>query len=114
MVVSSGQRGTGLDVLDWAKKAEALGAGEILLTSKDTDGTREGYDIEMTRSVAEVAGLPVIASGGAGTVEHMYAAITAGRASAVLAASVFHFGQITIPEARAYLQEKGVSVKSAG
>ncbi len=114
VVVSSGQRGTGLDVLDWAKKAEALGAGEILLTSKDTDGTREGYDIEMTRSVAEVAGLPVIASGGAGTVEHMYAAITAGRASAVLAASVFHFGQITIPEARAYLQEKGVSVKSAG
>ncbi len=88
-----------------------LGAGEILLTSKDADGTKAGYDIEMTRAVAEAVSIPVIASGGAGKLEHLYKAIIEGEASAVLAASIFHFGEITIPQAKKYLKEKGIPVK---
>ncbi len=111
VVVSSGADSTGLDIVEWAKKVEALGAGEILLTSKDADGTRAGYDIEMTKAVAEAVSIPVIASGGAGTLEHLYEAIAEAKASAVLAASVFHFGEIKIPEAKAYLKSKGIKVR---
>ena len=88
-----------------------MGAGEILLTSKDADGTREGYDLEMTRAVAEAVKIPVIASGGAGTLEHLYEAVAIGKASAVLAASIFHFGEIRIEEAKAYLKNKGINIK---
>lgn len=108
VVIKSGTESTGLDIVDWAKKVEKLGAGEILLTSKDTDGTREGYDIEMTKAVAEAVAIPVIASGGAGKLEHFYEAVTTGKAAAVLAASVFHFGEISISEVKRYLQEKGI------
>ena len=111
VVVKSGTESTGLEITDWAKRVEELGAGEILLTSKDADGTKEGYDLEMTRAVAEAVSIPVTASGGAGKLEHLYDAVTIGKASAVLAASVFHFGEISIPEAKMYLQERGISVK---
>jgi len=90
---------------------EALGAGEILLTSKDADGTKEGYDLEMTRAVAEAVNIPVIASGGAGKLEHLYEAVVTGKASALLAASIFHFGEISISQGKEYLAEKGISVK---
>jgi cyclase len=111
VVVKSGSESTGIDVVEWAKRVEKLGAGEILLTSKDADGTKEGYDLEMTRAVAEAVDIPVTASGGAGKLEHLYEAVTIGKASAVLAASIFHFGEISIPEAKRYLKEKGIPVK---
>ena len=110
VVIKSGSEGTGLDIVDWSRKVEAMGAGEILLTSKDADGTKDGYDLEMTKAVAEAVNIPVIASGGAGKLEHLYEAITVGKASAVLAASIFHFGEISIPEARLFLKEKGIPV----
>ena len=111
VVVKSGSESTGIDVVDWAKRVEKLGAGEILLTSKDADGTKEGYDLEMTRAVAEAVSIPVTASGGAGKLEHLYEAVTVGKAAAVLAASIFHFGEISISQAKGYLAEKGVSVR---
>jgi len=111
VVIKSGNKPTGLEIVDWARKIEKLGAGEILLTSKDADGTREGYDIEMTRAVAEAVSLPVTASGGAGTLEHLYEAVVKGKASAVLAASIFHFREISIREAKEYLKSKGIPVK---
>lgn len=111
VVVKSGNEATGLDIVEWAKRVEALGAGEILLTSKDADGTKAGYDIEMTRAVAEAVKIPVTASGGAGKLEHLYEAVVKGKASAVLAASVFHFGEISIPQAKKYLKDKGIPVK---
>lgn len=111
VVTRMGNKTTSMDVVDWAKRVEELGAGEILLTSKDTDGTREGYDLEMTAAVAEAVGIPVTASGGAGRLEHLYEAVTKGKAAAVLAASIFHFGEITIPEAKKYLKEKGIPVR---
>jgi len=111
VVIKSGGESTGMDIVTWAKKVEKLGAGEILLTSKDADGTREGYDLEMTKAVAEVVAIPVTASGGAGKLQHLYEAVTIGKASAVLAASIFHFGEISIPEAKRYLKEKGIPVK---
>ncbi|HEY78259.1 MAG TPA: imidazole glycerol phosphate synthase subunit HisF [Dehalococcoidia bacterium] len=111
VVVKSGEEPTGLDIVIWAKRAAALGAGEILLTSKDADGTKEGYDLEMTRAVAEAVPIPVTASGGAGALEHLYEGVTIGKASAVLAASIFHFGEISIPEAKKYLKEKGIPVR---
>lgn len=111
VVVRSGEEATGVDIVTWAKRVEELGAGEILLTSKDADGTREGYDLEMTRAVAEAVTIPVIASGGAGKLEHLYEAVTAGKAAAVLAASIFHFAEITIPQAKRYLHDKGIPVK---
>jgi cyclase len=111
VVIRSGSEGTGLDIVEWAKRVEELGAGEILLTSKDADGTKEGYDLEMTKAVAEAVSIPVIASGGAGTLEHLYEGITIGKAAAVLAASVFHFGEISIAQAKTYLQEKGIPVE---
>jgi len=111
VVTKSGTESTGLDIVDWASQVEALGAGEILLTSKDADGTKEGYDLEMTQAVAEAVSIPVTASGGAGKLEHLYQAVTVGKAAAVLAASIFHFGEISIPEAKRYLKERGISVK---
>jgi cyclase len=111
VVVKSGSESTGLDVVEWAKKAEKLGAGEILLTSKDADGTKEGYDLEMTKAVAGAVKIPVTASGGAGKLEHLYEAVAIGNASAVLAASIFHFGEISITEAKRYLEEKGIPVR---
>jgi len=111
VVVKSGGEATGMDIVDWAKRVEELGAGEILLTSKDADGTKEGYDLEMTAAVAEAVGIPVTASGGAGKLEHLYEAVTTGKASAVLAASIFHFGEISIRQAKKYLKEKGIAVK---
>jgi cyclase len=112
VVVRSGNEATGLDIVAWARQVEKLGAGEILLTSKDTDGTKAGYDLEMTKAVAEAVSIPVTASGGAGKLEHLYDAVAIGKASAVLAASIFHFGEITIPEAKRYLKEKGIPVKT--
>jgi len=111
VVVKSGHEATGIEIVDWARRVEELGAGEILLTSKDADGTKEGYDLEMTRAVAEALSIPVTASGGAGRLEHLYEAVVTGKASAVLAASVFHFGEISIPEAKRYLKERGIPVK---
>ncbi len=111
VVVRSGNEATGIEIVDWARRVQELGAGEILLTSKDADGTKEGYDLEMTRAVAEAVTIPVIASGGAGKLEHLYEAVATGKASAVLAASIFHFGEITIPQAKSYLKEKGVAVR---
>jgi cyclase len=111
VVVKSGTEGTGLDIVEWAKKVEELGAGEILLTSRDADGTKEGYDLEMTKAVAQAVSIPVTASGGAGTLEHLYEGVAIGKASAVLAASIFHFGEISIPQAKQYLKEKGIPVE---
>ena len=111
VVVKSGNEATGIDIVDWAKRVEELGAGEILLTSKDADGTKEGYDLEMTKAVAEAVSIPVTASGGAGKLEHLYEAVVTGKASAVLAATIFHFGEISIPQAKQYLREKGIPVK---
>ncbi len=111
VVVKGGTEGTGLDLVKWARKVETLGAGEILLTSKDADGTKDGYDLEMTRAVAEAVNIPVTASGGAGKLEHFYEAVAVGKASAILAASVFHFGEISIPEVKKYLRGKGISVR---
>jgi len=110
VVVSSGNESTGMPVTEWAQRVEALGAGEILLTSKDADGTKAGYDLEMTRAVAEAVNIPVIASGGAGKLEHLYQAVVEGKAAAVLAASIFHFKEISIVEAKMYLNERGVTV----
>ena len=111
LVVSGGMEETGVEIVEWAKKVEKLGAGEILLTSRDADGTKEGYDLEMTKAVAEAVKIPVTASGGAGKLEHLYEAVAIGKASAVLCASVFHFGEITIPQAKKYLASKGIQVR---
>ena len=109
--VNGGRVNTGLDVLDWAKKVEALGAGEILLTSMDCDGVKEGYDLALTCAVSELVGIPVIASGGAGAMAHFYDALTIGKAEAVLAASLFHFGEITVPQLKEYLSEREIPVR---
>lgn len=106
-----GRKNIGWDAVEWAARAESLGAGEILLTSMDRDGTRDGYDIGLTRAVADAVSIPVIASGGAGRLEHFYEALTAGGASAVLAASLFHFGDFQIGEVKSYLRERGVLVR---
>jgi cyclase len=106
-----GRRPTGLDVIEWAQKVVALGAGEILLTSMDADGTKAGFDNELNRAVSEAVEVPVIASGGAGTLEHMADAITIGKTSAVLAASIFHFGTFTIRETKEHLQSRGLPVR---
>jgi cyclase len=109
--VHGGRTPTGKDAVAWAVEGEKLGAGEILLTSMDRDGTREGYDLELTRAIAEAVGLPVIASGGAGTLEHLHQGLVAGKADAVLAASIFHYREFTIPEAKHYLAERGVPIR---
>jgi len=106
-----GRTPTGLDVVDWARRAESLGAGEILLTSMDRDGTRDGFDVELTAAVAAAVGVPVIASGGVGTLDHLVDGVTIGHADAVLAASIFHFGEHTVHEAKAHMLASGVAVR---
>jgi cyclase len=106
-----GRRPTGRDAVAWAREVVALGAGEILLTSMDRDGTKDGYDLELTRAVAEAVDVPVIASGGAGTLEHLWDGLVEGKADAALAASIFHFGIYTIAETKAYLRGRGVEVR---
>ena len=106
-----GRIDTGIDALEWVKKAEELGAGEILLTSMDCDGVKQGYDIELTKAVSDLVSIPVIASGGAGAMEHFYDALTAGGADAALAASLFHFKEMEIKDLKEYLRDKGVSVR---
>jgi cyclase len=108
--IDGGRTATGSDALEFARKAKELGAGQLLPTSKATDGTKDGYDLTITRAMAEATGLPVIASGGAGTLEHMYLAVVEGKASGILAASVFHFREISIPDLKRYLSERGVKV----
>ena len=106
-----GRKPTGIDAIEWIRKVAALGAGEILLTSMDADGTKAGYDVELTRTVSESVRIPVIASGGAGSLEHMAEVLSRGKADAVLAASIFHFGQHTVADVKKYLSEKGVCVR---
>ncbi|MBI2183268.1 MAG: imidazole glycerol phosphate synthase subunit HisF [Deltaproteobacteria bacterium] len=106
-----GRKPTGIDACQWAERMENYGAGEILLTSMDRDGTKAGYDLELTRAIADRVGIPVIASGGVGTLEHIYEGLTQGNASAALAASIFHFREYTIAECKSYLQQRGVVVR---
>ena len=108
---NGGRIDTGKDAVEWAVEAARLGAGEILLTSMDCDGMKNGYDLELTAAISRRVRIPVIASGGAGKMEHFYDAFTAGKADAVLAASLFHFGEITIPDLKAYLAQKGIPVR---
>jgi imidazole glycerol-phosphate synthase subunit HisF len=106
-----GRRATGIDAVAWAKQAEALGAGEVLLTSMDRDGTKIGYDIPLTRAISESVTIPVIASGGVGTLEHLYEGLVEGKADAVLAASIFHYREYSVMEAKRYLADRGVNVR---
>lgn len=108
---NGGRVDTGLDAVEWARKVDELGAGEILLTSMDCDGTKAGYDNELTRQIAEQVSVPVIASGGAGTMEHFYDALTLGKADAVLAASLFHYKELEIQQLKGYLYSRGVTVR---
>lgn len=109
--LNGGRVNTGLDAIEWACKAEELGAGELLLTSMDADGTKAGYDIRLTKAISSQVKIPIIASGGAGALEHFYDAIHEGDASAVLAASLFHYNELTIRQVKEYLRERGVSVR---
>jgi len=109
--INGGRKATGLDAIKWASRAASLGAGEILLTSMDRDGTKNGYDTELTGKIAEAVTIPVIASGGCGTLEHFYEALTKGKADAALAASVFHFRELSIKQVKGYLRSKGVEVR---
>lgn len=109
--LNGGRVNTGRDAIEWAMEAERMGAGEILLTSMDCDGTKAGYDIGLTRGIADAVGIPVIASGGAGTMPHFYEALDAGRADAVLAASLFHFGEMKISDLKAYLAAQGMPMR---
>jgi len=111
VVIKGGTTRTGIDAADWARKCESLGAGELLPTSMDTDGTQEGYDIEFTRAISGVVSVPVIASGGAGKLEHLYESVVKGGATTLLAASIFHFRKISIRDAKEYLKERGLNVR---
>ena len=106
-----GRKPTGLDAVEWAQRVEALGAGEILLTSMDADGTKAGYDVALTRAISGAVNIPVIASGGAGKLDHMVEVLTEGKADAVLAASIFHFGEHTVSDVKRFLEEKGICVR---
>jgi cyclase len=106
-----GRRATGLDAVEWARRMQKLGAGEFLLTSMDRDGTREGFDLALTRSVADAVDVPLIASGGVGTLEHLAEGVLEGHADAVLAASIFHFGEFTVREAKEYMAKRGIEVR---
>ena len=108
---NGGRIDVGIDAVEWARKVEKLGAGEILLTSMDCDGTKAGYDLSLTRAIAESVSIPVIASGGAGTLEHFKEALTEGKADAALAASLFHYKELEIKEVKEYLRKKGISVR---
>ena len=109
--IYGGRRGTGRDAVEWAREAEAMGAGEILLTSMDYDGSKDGYDIELTKASGEAVEIPIIASGGAGNPEHIYRALADGRADAALAASIFHYGEYTVGDVKKYLREMGINVR---
>lgn len=109
--INGGRTPTGIDAVEWAKKAVSLGSGEILLTSMDADGTKEGYDIELTKTISASVSVPVIASGGAGSLEHMYRVLTEGKADAVLAASIFHYRKYTVQDIKDYLQKRGIEVR---
>ncbi len=111
IVIHGGRKHTGIDALEWAKRGEELGAGELVVNSIDADGTREGYDIELTRTIAEAVGIPVIASGGAGKPEHLYEVLTKGKADAALVASMVHYGHYTVAELKQYLHDHGVKVR---
>jgi len=111
--IHGGRTPTGLDAIEWARKVEALGCGEILLTSMDADGTKSGYDLALTRAISEAVTIPVIASGGAGTLEHLADALEFGKADAVLAESIFHFGEISIGEAREYLASRHLPMRTS-
>ena len=111
VVIKSGTEGTGLDIVEWARRVEKLGAGEILLTSMDADGHQAGYDIELTRAISEAVSVPVIASGGAGTLDDLYHVLIAGKADAVLAASIFHSGAYSIGKTKEYLANKGIQIR---
>jgi cyclase len=111
VMINGGRKPTGIDAVEWAKKVENIGIGTILPTSMDTDGTQNGYDIPMTRAIADAVDTPVIASGGAGKLEHLYEAISEGHADAVLVASIAHFGTFTIQQMKEYLRDKGIPVK---
>ncbi len=111
VVTYGGTRPTGIDAIGWVKEAEQRGAGEVLLTSMETDGTKDGYDIPITRAVAEAVGIPVVASGGVGTLEHFYEGFVEGKADACLAASVFHYGELTIGQVKGYLASRGIPVR---
>jgi cyclase len=108
-----GRKGTGIDAVQWARRVAELGAGEILLTSMDRDGTKAGFDLELTRAVADAVPVPVIASGGVGSLQHLAEGITTGRADAVLAASIFHYGEFTVQQAKQYLAERGIVMRGA-
>jgi cyclase len=110
--INGGRKPTGLDAVAWAKEVERLGAGEIVLTSMDADGTKDGYDLEITAAVSEAVSIPVVASGGAGKPEHLADAITIGKADAALAASIFHFGEFTIDETKRVMAERGIAVRA--
>lgn len=110
--INGGRTPTGINAIEWAKKVEKLGAGEILLTSMDYDGTKEGYDIELTKKISESTGIPVIASGGAGNLDHLFTALSEGKADAVLAASIFHYRTYSVKEAKKYLRNKGVKIRA--
>ena len=109
--INGGRVPTGLEAVAWARRVEELGAGEIVLTSMDADGTKAGYDLDMTRAVAEAVRIPVVASGGAGGPEHLFRVLTDGKADAALAASIFHYGEYPVPICKAYLAERGVPVR---
>jgi cyclase len=113
IVTHGGRKRTGLDALAWAHRGVELGAGELVVNSIDADGTHEGYELRLTRSIAEAVSVPVVASGGAGSPEHMYQVLTEGRADAALAAGIFHFGEFTVADAKRYLAERGVAVRPA-
>jgi cyclase len=106
-----GRRPTGIDAIEWVRRVEEHGAGEILLTSMDCDGTKDGYDVPLTRAVAEAVGIPVIASGGAGTLEHLAQVLTEGKADAALAASIFHYREFTVRACKEYLRDRGIPVR---
>ncbi len=106
-----GRKNTGLDAIEWVRQVESLGAGEILLTSMDRDGTKAGFDLALTRAVADAVGIPVIASGGVGTLQHLADGVTEGRADAVLAASIFHYGEFTVRQAKEYMRSRGIEVR---
>jgi cyclase len=111
IVIYGGSKPTGIDAVTWAKEAEERGAGEILLTSMETDGTKNGFDIAITSAISDAAGIPVIASGGVGTLAHFYEGFTKGKADACLAASVFHYGEFTVRDVKEYLREKDIPVR---
>ncbi len=111
VVIYGGRKPMGIDAVQWAQKVEELGSGEILLTSMDRDGTKDGFDLPITRTLSELLDIPIIASGGAGNIEHMYDAFTKGKADAALAASIFHFGEYTVGDAKEYLRDKGVTMR---